>query len=174
MKVEFKKLIGKTEFTFHAEVNDLKDFFKQISIYEDIPVIGPNGEDDLKITYRKTPNEGYEYFSVVSEKAGMEFKFGQSKDLTTMFPKGWEPLYQNNNVPQEQAGGLGAPAPTPGLGNQPVQNQAPPAEDYAPAPVQNTPAQNAPAQTPATTAQNQTPQNGADVNSILNKYGING
>lgn len=172
MKIEFKKVIGQTEFTFHAEAEGIKDFFEQVSVFEDIPVTGPNGENDLKISFRTT-KQGHKYYSVVCESAKQEFKFGQATDNVSMFPKGWEPLYQGdaNGQQQSNVGGLGQAqenyASANGLGAQnnnitPQANVAPQAQPQNVAQVPQ-----APVATPAAPA----PQNAA-VSDVLSKYGI--
>lgn len=79
--------------SFVAE-NDLEIFKKASFFMSDIPKVGPNGETDLRFLYRRTKDGDYEYYSIVSDKAGMEFQFGQSKNpIGTLFPKGWVKLY---------------------------------------------------------------------------------
>jgi len=184
MDIQFKKVIGKTEFTFNVQAEGLKDFFEKVSVYEDLPTQGPNGETDLRIAFRTT-KQGHKYYSVVSDQAKQEFKFGQSTDNVTMFPKGWEPLYQGDGQASSNAnqGGLGQAqqqyVQNNGLGAQqaapqqvpaPQTNYTTPAQAPTPAPTQapqqtttptmnNTPAQAAPAQNNA-------------VNDVLSKYGI--
>lgn len=91
MKVQFNVVIGETEFLMSEEVESETEFFQKLHFYQNLPKTGPNGETDLKLSYR-TP-KGYTYYSIVSEKAGMEFKFGQHQGSDTLFPKQWEPLY---------------------------------------------------------------------------------
>jgi hypothetical protein len=94
MQVEFNLKLGKDEFLLKVDVANAVEFFEKLSFYSSLPRLGPNGEDDLKITHRTT-NDGYNYYSLVSEKAGMEFKFGQPKeDPKGLFPKSWSPIYK--------------------------------------------------------------------------------
>lgn len=122
MQVQFKLTIGENEFTLVENVDTHTDFFKKLHFYSTLPKVGPNGETDLVLTYRVAQKQ-YEYYSIVSQKAKQEFKFGQSKDAKgTLFSKGWEPLYEGDgaDADQEQAnsgagqsvglGGLGATA----------------------------------------------------------------
>lgn len=98
MQVEYKVKLGQDEFLIKVDVSSSVDFFEKLSFYSGLPKTGPNGEDDLKITHRNT-TEGYNYYSLVSEKAGMEFKFGQPKESPkSLYGKGWEPLFNGAAV----------------------------------------------------------------------------
>lgn len=125
IQVEYKIKLGQDEFIVKAEVKDEIEFFKKMSFYSNLPKVGPNGETDLKITHRTT-TQGYNYYSLVSEKAGQEFKFGQVNDKDGgLYPKGWSPIFQGNNDDQAQqqntvqAPLVGAPVQAPA----PVQQQ---------------------------------------------------
>lgn len=119
MQVQFKLTIGENEFTLVENVESHSDFFKKLHFYSTLPKVGPNGETDLVLTYRVAQKQ-YEYYSIVSQKAQMEFKFGQSKDAKgTLFAKGWEPLFKSEGSEEgaEDSGasvggsvGLGGPA----------------------------------------------------------------
>lgn len=163
MQFSFKITVGTTEITLTEEAASHQDFVKKLSFYSSIPTKGPNGEDDLRFVHRTT-SQGHEYYSIISDKANMEYKFGQSqKEPGTMYGKGWEEKYVGDENGAAQNGGLGAqnnvaqnnaPANN-GLGNQLPAQQTPPAQNNAPAnnglgnqlpPQQNAaPAQNAPA-----------------------------
>ncbi len=105
MQFQFKLKIGQTEFTFGETATTQTEFFKKVSFYTSLPQVGPNGEDDLVVVFRTT-KEGHEYYSLISDKAGMEYKFGQSQKAPgELFGKGWEPKY----VPEQ------AVAATPGV-----------------------------------------------------------
>lgn len=197
MKIEFKKKIGLTEFTFHVESAGIKDFFEKVSEYEDIPTKGPNGEEDLRIAFRTT-KQGHKYYSVVCESAKQEFKFGQSTDNVSMFPKGWEPMYEgNNDQAQGNGGGLAQQQQNyvnnqhqknyqqnNGLGQQNNQQQNYQAQAPAPAPApqnnnqqqtyQAPPQNNQQYNTQAPPAGNGVPPQGNNpaVNDVLAKYGI--
>lgn len=123
-KVKFTKKIGSNSFEFECEVTSQADFFEKSSFFSSLPSVGPTGEDDLVLQYRKTKG-GFEYYSIVSEKAGQEFKFGQSKATEgDLFPKGWEPIYVPETDSEEASEApkrstrssrkkKAAPAPTP-------------------------------------------------------------
>src|SRR6185436_20979988 len=97
MKVQFELVIGENKFTLTEEVESNADFFKKLHFYSTLPKVGPNGETDLVLTYRLAQKQ-YEYYSIVSQKAQMEFKFGQAKDNKgNLFAKGWEPLYNSES-----------------------------------------------------------------------------
>ena len=74
-----------------------------MSFYSTLPKVGPNGEEDLVIQHRVAQKQ-YDYYSIVSPSAKMEFKFGQVKEgkgnliqLQNSFVKLnlilWVPLY---------------------------------------------------------------------------------
>ena len=88
MKFSFKKIIGNTEYTFQDECGSSKDFFRKAAFFSGLPEKGPNGEDDLTVQF-KTPGT-YEYCQIDSIKAGMSYKFGEKKDGSGLFHKGWE------------------------------------------------------------------------------------
>ena len=118
MQVQFKLTVGENEFTLVDEVESHSDFFKKMSFYSTLPKVGPNGETDLVIQHRRAQDK-YDYYSIVSKKADMEFKFGQSTVQGQLFAKGWEPLYKGDGSESDEAnvsdqssgssGGLGAP-----------------------------------------------------------------
>lgn len=123
MQVQFKLTIGENEFTLVDTVESHTDFFKKMSFYSTLPKVGPNGETDLVIQHRVAQKQ-YDYYSIISQKAGMEFRFGQAKDAKgTLFAKGWEPIYKGDGTETE---GQTTGAPTAGLGAaaaQPAQTQ---------------------------------------------------
>lgn len=179
MEIQFKRKIGETEFTFLVQAETHEQFFKQVQFYTKLPTTGPNGENDLELRYRKTPKEGYEYFSIVSPSAKKEFKFGQSQqEPGSLFEKGWEDLYEGNA--QQNNAPVGAPVQNNTPVGAPVQNQqAPVQQAQAPAPAA-APVQQAPAQQAQAPAQNQQvnnapapaapPQNNAAVNDIMANF----
>lgn len=174
MKVQFELEIGKNKFTLIEDVETNADFFKKLSFYSTLPKVGPNGEDDLVIQYRVAQKQ-YEYYSIVSQKAGQEFKFGQSKEAKgSLFAKGWEPLYkadgdEDGDSQSAPSGGIGigapsaapAPAAAPAAGAS-IGIGAPKAATPAPAPAAAKPAA-APAAAPQVAAQ---------AANILSKFGI--
>jgi hypothetical protein len=189
MKVQFELVIGQSKYTLIEDVESNTDFFKKLHFYSTLPRVGPNGETDLVLRYRVAQKQ-YEYFSIVSEKAGMEFKFGQPKEAKgELFPKGWEPLYKADG--EEEAGnGASQANSTGGLGGLGAPQQAPSAAPAAgtsvgmgglgataaprtptPAPAAATPSTPTPA--PAASA----PQAAAapvqaQANNILAKFGL--
>lgn len=115
MKFSFEIKIGKTKFTIQEDAKDHLEFFQKTSFFTGLPEVGPNGEEDLELRSRKT-KKGH-YYSIVSQKAGKEFRLGISQqEPGTLFPKGWETLYQsqgqedNNETEQEEVSQQTAPA----------------------------------------------------------------
>lgn len=166
MSVSMEVQVGKIKITVSGET--VEQAFQNAAVVSAFPVQGPNGEQDLQMRYRKGQTQTgtkYEYYSIVSESAGMEFKLGQRQD-GGLFPKGWEPLYQADDASQGgTVGGTIGAAPQVGVQPQvqaPIQVQQPQVQPQAVAQPQ------APVATPA--AQ----QNTAQANAVLSKYGIGG
>lgn len=162
-----KVTVGETEIQISGNVESQQKLVEDLAFFSSLPSVGPNGETDLKFQYRKT-KEGYEYYSIVSDKAGMEYKFGQSKDKPgTLFGKGWEPKYQTegNDQAVDTSGVTGFQAPQASSNN--VNMSPTPTPAPAPAPAQVAPSP-APANTQAAPANNQQ----ASAN-ILSQFGIN-
>lgn len=89
-----------------------QDFIKALSFFTTLPKEGPNGEKDLEFQYRLT-KEGYDYYSLVSQEAGMEFQLGQSqKEKGVLFPKEWTPLHDSLKAKTSSVKGLGASTET--------------------------------------------------------------
>lgn len=170
MQVQFELVIGENKFTLIETVENNSEFFQKLHFYSTLPKVGPNGETDLVLTFRVAQGQ-YEYYSIVSKKAGQEYKFGQSKKNDgSLFGKGWEPLYsagqeEGREETSTPTTGLGA-APTTGLGS--------------PAPAQQTTAKQAtstkptPAPAAASTSNgtNPNPQVQNQAKNILAKFGV--
>lgn len=188
MQFQFKITIGTTEITVVENAESQAEFVEKVSFFSGLPTTGPNGETDLKLVHRRT-KEGYNYYSIVSEKAGKEFNLGQSqKEPGKLFGKGWEDLYVGEQGDTNVVGGIGTqqaqPVPQTQQAapqqfqqqqfQQPVQQvqqpvpqpiqQAPQPAQAAPQQVQQ-PVQAAPA--PVTNGANQ-----QVANDVLAKFGI--
>lgn len=178
MQVQFELTIGNNKFTLIETVDSHTDFFKKLNFYSTLPKVGPNGETDLVLRHRLATTKDrkkVDYYSIVSEKAKAEFKFGQSQTVNGgLFPKGWEPLFNAEGSDEDSQGneeqaiapgtsvGLGAPvaqAPAQSAGLGVSQPAAKPAQAVKPAaaPVTNGAA--------PTQVQNQ-------AKSVLSKFGI--
>lgn len=163
MKFSFTKKIGETEFTFEGEFDTHKDFFRESHFFTSLPTTGPNGETDLELSHRTT-KDGHEYFSIVSQAAKKEFKLGQYKDMKSLFPKGWEDLYDagKESTTTNSNAGLGAPTNL----DAPVNNTA--AQGLGLGQQVPQPTQQAAPQ-PAAKAN---PTANAEINDVLAKYGL--
>lgn len=173
MEVSYRLRLGADEFTLKFDVATEKELFEKASFYCNLPKVGPNGEDDLKLKHTKVKN--YDYYSVVSEKAGQEFKFGIRQSDKALFPKGWEPLF--NSGSDDEEGSTSAPI----IGGGPVVTQAPAvvqapligapvvAQQSVVAPAQALPTPAPAANAPLVTA---SPQTQAAANDILKRFKI--
>lgn len=163
MRVQFELMIGENKFTLIEDVENNADFFKKLAFYSTLPKVGPNGETDLVIQHRVAQKQ-YDYYSIVSKKAGMEFKFGQSKDAKGgLFAKGWEPLYKGDQESEESNNQNNQSAPVSAFtgfgGGAQVANTAQPAAQPA--------AQQSAPQLAAVNPQVQT-----QVDAVMNKFGL--
>jgi hypothetical protein len=184
MQVQFKLNVGRNEFTLVENVESHADFFKKMAFYSTLPKVGPGGEDDLVIQHR-VAQKVYDYFSIVSQKAKMEFKFGQSKTAPgSLFAKGWEPLYEGGDEAGEGAentgGGIGftGAAQNVGLGGPSIgiggpQAQQTPTPASAPQGIGALAASAAPTPAAQPSAPAQTPPAvQKKANDILAKFGV--
>lgn len=73
------------------QIANIKDVFKFYSMFSCIPRVGPNNEKELSLCHRTT-KDGDDYYSVICEPAGKEFKLRQLKKGSGLFPKSWEPI----------------------------------------------------------------------------------
>lgn len=192
MQVEYRLKLGQEEFLLKVDVNNVLEFFEKLSFYSNIPKVGPNGETDLKISHRTT-TQGYNYYSLVSEQAGMEYRFGQPKeDPKILFPKGWQPIFKGEGEQTQAPAQNLAPRQTPGVPAQaPTQNLAPqtpavpafnpgvaatPAQLAPTMPSPSFPAQQAPIAPPAQVntppTQGLSPAAQQKANNVLNRFGL--
>ena len=178
MQVQFELVIGQNKFTLTENVETHSEFFQKLSFYSTLPKTGPNGETDLVLTHRVAQGK-YDYYSIVSRSAGLEYKLGQSQQQPgALFGKGWEPLYnangeegaqdqsQEQSVAAGQSVGLGATAPTPAA---PPSAAATPAAKPASKPAAAKASTPAPAAPPVSNGAAQV-QNQAK--NVLSKFGI--
>ena len=174
MQVEYRLKLGLDEFVLKTEVRDEKEFFEKMAFYASLPRVAPGGSDDLKIRFRTT-TKGYKYYSLVSEKEKMEYKFGQENSADGgLFPKGWDKLFEGSensedtqeSKPQQAAPAFGssqvstkASQAAPQFGT--VANMAPAAQAQPAATTQATPA-------PVAT----NPAVAAVANNVLSRFGV--
>lgn len=101
MKAQFEVIIGENKFILSEEIENQADFFKKLHFYSSLPKAAPNGSTDLVLRFRKAKTKlgkDCEYYSIVSEKEKMEYKFGQQQGVVGgLFPKGWEPLFNSGS-----------------------------------------------------------------------------
>lgn len=181
MQVEYRLKLGSDEVVLRFDAQSEKEVFERLSFFSNIPKTGPNNEQDLKLSFKKT-REGDTYYSVISESAGMEYKYGQKKADGLLFPKGWEKLYKREETEEGTTTPVvGAPtqvAPKAVVKAAVVATAAPEVVDEEPtptpvvrrstaAPAVGAVAAVAPRPAPAIGAQSQT-----QVNNILAKYGV--
>lgn len=172
MQFSFEINIGQTKFTITESAENHKEFIEKASFFTSLPTTGPNGETDLKLVKRKTAKG--DYYSIISDQANMEFKLGQSKDMKTLYAKGWEAKFngaQMNDGDDEES----APQPAAQAPSIPAANKATTSAATLPRPSMPRPNVPAATQTPApatNTAATPAPAQSNAVNSVLAKYGI--
>lgn len=94
MKVRTRIQVGGRSLDLEFDAENERQVFERLSFWDSLPQAGPGGEEDLKFCYR-TP-QGYEYYSLVCESAGMEFMFGQTKEDKSLFPKAWQKIQRGH------------------------------------------------------------------------------
>jgi hypothetical protein len=108
MKIQFPVKVGDREIQIEEEVANMAEAWQFIASWDALPQAGPNGEGDLRFSYR-TP-QGYEYYAIKCPSSGKEFKFGQLKnEKHKLFPKDWAPILHGREEFEEEP----APEPTP-------------------------------------------------------------
>lgn len=91
MRFKFDLRVGDRVIQIEEEVASEHQFFQRMAFWDSIPAAGPNGEADLRFSYR-TP-KGFEYYAIECRSAGEQFDFGQlKKETKDLFPKSWTPI----------------------------------------------------------------------------------
>lgn len=129
MKITFIAKMGDRQIQIEDEVANEAEAWKVVAFWDSLPQVGPNGQTDLKFSYR-TP-EGYEYYSIECPSAGKEFKFGQLREgKGKLFPKDWAPILHGREEFEEEP--APAPArPSPATPQRPSTTAAPAATNIA-------------------------------------------
>lgn len=126
MKFSFDLHIGDRVIRIEEEVADEHVFFQRMAFWDSLPTAGPNGEADLRFSYR-TP-KGYEYYAIECRSAGEQFDFGQlNKPSKDLFPKTWSRIQHGLREERDEWEG---PA-----GSSPVAGEPPAAPAPPPAPA---------------------------------------
>jgi hypothetical protein len=101
VKVQIKRLVGKTELLFDLEVETHMGFFRDTSFISDLPSECGNCKSlDLKMAYSQP--KGYEYGEVRCLDCNYRLTFGIRKADHYMFAKEWEPPYNGDQAPEEE------------------------------------------------------------------------
>lgn len=103
------------QFTISVDCSDEKDAFEKISHLQEVfqnRFFGPDGEEDLDLTYKVREADGNKFYELVSKKYKKRLLFGQHKKGGTLFPKEWVDLWQGNGVESGESAEE-APAPAP-------------------------------------------------------------
>lgn len=112
MKFSFDLRIGDRSIRIEEEAADEHEFWRRMAFWDSLPAAGPNGEADLRFSYR-TP-KGFEYYTLECRSAGMQFDFGQmNKPTKDLFPKSWSQIQHGQREEREEYQGVPA-APSPG------------------------------------------------------------
>lgn len=91
MKIMFFVKFGDRQIQIEDEVANQAEAWRVVASWDALPQTGPDGQTDLKFSYR-TP-QGNEYFAIECPSAGKEFKFGQLREgKGKLFPKHWAPI----------------------------------------------------------------------------------
>lgn len=84
--------VGSTNIT--VEAKDIKDLFKQIGVFSDLPTKCDCGSHDIRFRHRVAKD--FDFYSLLCGDCGKEFALGQSKDQVNLFPKGPWAKYQRD------------------------------------------------------------------------------
>lgn len=103
IKAEYTMKLGSEEVKITIDAESHVDFVDKLSFFTTIPKKGPNGEEDLRLVHRVAQNK-FHYYSLISDSAKMEYKFGQSlENKGALFCKGqWEPLFTGDGTDQQE------------------------------------------------------------------------
>lgn len=90
--------IGNSPFAIEGELKGgLKGFIEGMSLFADLPKQCPFCKSaDLWPQYR-TPKT-FKYYSIKCNGCSAEFKFGEKRDGSGLYPKGWEKASAHNGV----------------------------------------------------------------------------
>ncbi len=104
MEYNFKTKIGQTDFVFKGEFTDIKAFFKQVSALRGLSVPKCRICDSTSLWVNFRHVDGFDYYSVRCNACQGEFKFGQLKDNSGLFPKSWEKYEPKDSPPADEPG----------------------------------------------------------------------
>lgn len=89
---------------FKIDLKDLTQAFEFLSYADSVFGVKQCGNcDSTNVRFSHRQPQGYDYYSVVCQDCGHELKFGQQKDSKRLFPKGWEPPYNEDDKPDRKA-----------------------------------------------------------------------
>lgn len=112
MKFTFDLKIGDRTIRIEEEVAGEHQFWQRMAFWDSLPAAGPNGEADLRFSYR-TP-KGYEYYALECRPAGQQFDFGQmNKPTKDLFPKSWSQIQHGLREAHDEWHGEPEPEPEP-------------------------------------------------------------
>ncbi len=111
MEFSFPKQIGNRIITIKFEADTPADFFEQIAFYDSLPERSPKGATDLRFVVRHPKDKSgnpVTYYSIISEKDGLELKIGQHRNNPkSLFVKGeWVKLGSGRDVGDDDPGDL--------------------------------------------------------------------
>lgn len=136
MKFSFDLRIGDRVIHIEEEVAGEHQFFQRMAFWDSIPAAGPNGEADLRFSYR-TP-KGFEYYAIECRSAGEQFDFGQlKKETKDLFPKSWTQIQHGLREEREEWDGDPAPATTSAPSPAPRAAAPPAPRQDAPTPMKS-------------------------------------
>lgn len=98
---------GNNEIRLEGESSTLRAFWEEMAFWDSLPQAGPNGEVDLKFSYRSP--KGNDYYAIECPDAGQEFKFGilqvrhSESYPQQLFPKNWERAKHGQYADLEEA-----------------------------------------------------------------------
>jgi len=120
MPVTIKTKVGQNEITVSGD--DDKDLIKKISFWGQLPKKCGNCESDA-IGFGHADRSGFDFYFMKCSSCQYEFKFGQKKDHSGLFPKSnkWEaPFASSGNDEEYTPPARPAPRPAPRPASRPA------------------------------------------------------
>ena len=102
MKIKLQTTLGNNLFDVECEVASEKDFFKKFGFFSDMPTECDHCKNkNLAPEYRNA--KGFDYYSIRCKSCGYQLQFGQYKDGSGLFAKGWSAPVKKDSAPHTPA-----------------------------------------------------------------------
>jgi len=106
MKFKLNSFIGDTAIQFEDEAANMMEFIKQAAQFMNLPAFCQNCKGKNLKPHHRVTKEKHDYYYIKCQTCDWEFKYGQNIDKKSIFAKGWERPYndqQLNAPPKRQS-----------------------------------------------------------------------